>query len=328
MQTSQERFMTVTVEESVSKYNRYNVSIGKTRKTCQNHAAVLKRFVEIVGKETLITAVTVEVIEDYRGKLFDGGIKAVSVNTNLRSVKAFLRWSVQRGWLATCPDIEFVKERKQPPKPAFSDAEFETLLTATESECTILLRLRAKAIVLVLYDTGMRVGELCAAKFSDIAHQKIDGEVAHLLHLYASKTDNYRLAIFREVTWQAIQSYRAELAEPHGQGYKRQGTNPDTIFVSAKNLSQPLTVTAVQQMLNRLEKQAKIHCNPHKFRRTFADRYLNNTEGGEIEILGELGGWSNGQIIREHYARYRVQTLVRAYRRTLERVKELNKRLC
>jgi hypothetical protein len=81
MQTSQERFMTVTVEESVSKYNRYNVSIGKTRKTCQNHAAVLKRFVEIVGKETLITAVTVEVIEDYRGKLFDGGIKAVSVNT-------------------------------------------------------------------------------------------------------------------------------------------------------------------------------------------------------------------------------------------------------
>jgi integrase len=306
----------VTLDQLVSKYNRQNLSVGKAVITCQNHAAVLKRFTKIVGETLPITELDADILEDYRLELRNLGLSSVSINTNLRSVKALLRWAEKRGYLERCPAVEFVKERKQAPKPALSSEEFQLLLVAAEKEYTLLLRFRAKAILNLLYDTGLRAGELCRARYADIKHLQIDGQAAYSLEIYASKTDEFRPVVFRDRTWQTIKEYREELARPHGRGYKKLGVNPETIFVSTTSF-EPLTVSGLRRMLFRLEARCEIHANPHKFRRTFADRYLNASEGEDSGQLEELGGWSDNRIIRKHYARYRLTALVRAYRRNL-----------
>jgi hypothetical protein len=82
-------------------------------------------------------------------------------------------------------------------------------------------------------------------------------------------------------------------------------------FVSCRNLSnpEPLTISGLRDIFNRLEKECGIHCNPHKFRRSFATTWLDNSGGEDIEILMIVGGWEDFKTVKEHYAHIKTTLL-------------------
>ena len=69
------------------------------------------------------------------------------------------------------------------------------------------------------------------------------------------------------------------------------------VFLTEDGL--PLTPRAVQSMLLRLSKKAKMsgtRCNPHRFRHTFAKTFLMN--GGDIFSLQKILGHSSLEVVR------------------------------
>jgi site-specific recombinase XerD len=71
-------------------------------------------------------------------------------------------------------------------------------LLAAEKEATVLLQLRAKALILLLYDTGLRTSEVCQSKWKDIYCQTIDGDIAYVLRLIGAKTGKTREVVLNQ----------------------------------------------------------------------------------------------------------------------------------
>lgn len=313
----------ITVRELIQLYLDYGESCGWKKPTFDALRASFKHFVTFIGSESGLEnraanqVLTTKLIDGFRLYLTrwkgegERKLSPVSVNSYLRAVRSLLNWSTSREYLARRPVVDLVKVDWEGPKETFTDQEFKQVLDATQKESSLLLQLRARAIVLLLHDTGLRAGELCRAKMRDISHQTHKGKAAHILHVpKPGKRGKPRDVPFSNATWEAIQAYRSDLAQPHGRSYKQRGTNPSWIFTSSKKLDEPMTVYGLRRMCERLEEHANIHNNPHSYRRFFASAWMNNSKGRAIETLAEVGGWSDINTIKKHYGRYRQPTLI------------------
>jgi len=307
----------MTVGNLVSAYHRYGWSVGKRDATQQIHKYALAHFEEFAGADRLVNEIDAQLLDDYRYSLVQKGLKTVSVNSYLRSLRALFRWANRSGRATVdyqFPTIEFMRRGPITPKEVVNQEEFGMLLEATNRESTTLLQVRARAILMILYDTGLRASELCGAQWGDLEHSIIDGQASHTLRIQSAKGGDPRILPLHPNTWATIREYRAELLRPHGRGYRKRGNDPTWLFVSNRDMSEPLTVSGLRRLCERLGRHCQIHANPHKFRHSFASSWINQTEGQEIETLIEIAGWKDRKML-EVYGHYQTPSLVRAARR-------------
>ncbi len=126
--------------------------------------------------------VTRPMVERYQRALFhhrkpDGApLSFRTQSQRLVSVQAFFRWATRAGYLPANPasEIELPKSELRLPKPAFSVAEAEVVLA--QPDIGEPLGLRDRAMLEVLYSTGVRRSELAHLSVFDL-----DGERATLL---------------------------------------------------------------------------------------------------------------------------------------------------
>ena len=312
--------MTMTISTLIEKYHTYNQGSGKRPATLRWHRDSLKIFLEFIGSDTPLARLDQDDLDRYRAHLTGRGLSPHSTNTYLRSLAALLAWADRRHYSAgsPLPPVEFLMTEPVEPKDTFTQAELDTLIGACGLESTILLRLRAVAIILTLADTGLRASELCGARWADLTHPVVDGRPEHTLCVQGAKRGRKRWVIVEERAWAAIQAYRAELAQPHGQAAKKRGLDPAWLFVSGRNLDNPLTVSGLQTMLVRIGGRVGLHANPHMFRRYFADTMLNERDADVHTVLA-LGGWESVDMVERHYTRRRLPRFVRDYRRAVGR---------
>ena len=333
--TSRSRNTSITVistlGELISRFEGYNQSMGLAVATRKGYKRALKVFTDWAGLDTALTEIDECLIDEYREYLIlRGDLSRQSIRTYLRSLKVLLRFAEKKHHLAECPLVELPGVGSQVPKASLSQTELAELLEATEGEQMELLRKRARAIVVTLYGTGMRVSELCQARYSMIETLEVDGEVAHVLLIESAKRGGERPIILSGSVWSAIKSYRdALLLLPNNA---KAVEDLDTLF--ATRSGQALQVEGVQRLISRLV----VRCNeqrrslaggneiellaasPHSFRRSFAVEWLNQSEGRELDVLQEVGGWSDIETVKRHYARYKLETLIRASRRNAPKV--------
>lgn len=306
------------VEEAIELFQIYNKSVNKRPKTIEWHLNSFKHFRKFFENHLKLPLYNLEQddIDKYRLYLLQKGLAVESVNNILRSLSAFLNWAHKRSYLSTPIVVEKVRGDPAGQKPVFNEGEFKQLLAACDKEYTLLLRLRARAILLTLYSTGMRASELVNARWIDIRHIEIDGETAHLLKINGAKRGGERLVILSEAAWLAIQEYREDLALPHGGGRKLFGLDPAWLFVSQRNFNEPLSVAGLQTILYRLGREAQVKVHPHKFRHDFATRWVNteDVKDEDLDVLQKLAGWQSREMLKI-YTSYRAQTLVRSHRK-------------
>jgi len=216
----------------------------------------------------------------------------------IRSLKILLNWAKRRGYITRLPEFDQKALLCKYPvvKPIFSGEDIDLLLAAAKKEATPLLQLRARAVTLLLYDTGLRASELCQAKWKDISCHIIDGDEIHVLRVIGAKTGKPREVVLSKDIWKAILEYREELKQPHGRGYKVSGLDPSWLLVTTCNLidSEPLSVRGLRTIFRRLEKDCDVHSNPHKFRRSFATAWLENfgrSGNRDINVNWRMGGF-------------------------------------
>jgi site-specific recombinase XerD len=185
-------------------------------------------------------------------------------------VRAFLRWAVSEG---ICSE-DVLKNVKWPQAPKPSDS----MIAAAQSDLQRLLAacdlrtwhgVRDFAIILVLYDTGIRRGELLRMNVSDVEDPTRAGSVV-------SGKSGTRVVGMGQAARRAIQDYltRARFAV---------STDHDALWITRSG--DPLGLRGVGKLLDRLKAAAGIEGRlyPHKLRHSYAVEFIRN--GGNAFVL-------------------------------------------
>ena len=140
-------------------YNRYWKD-AKAEKTLRLNAELVVNF---FGSSNPLEDVMPEQIDTFIMSLEDMGNSNATINRKLAALSKMLRFGHERGWLRGMPKIE----RKKEPK-----GRIRWLTYAEEDELVAKFRDLARNdmadLILVLVDTGMRVGEALALEWKDI----------------------------------------------------------------------------------------------------------------------------------------------------------------
>jgi len=200
---------------------------------------------------------------DMRRQMTDslsGRLKPSSVGVRATQAACFFNWLQEQELISANP-MQRVRRPRKPQRvvKTFTDDQLAALFAAAE---TSPRPLRNKAIVFLFLDCGLRLSELLA-----ISPPDYDRDTATLTVKGKG----------RKVRQVKLGRHSREAFEQHLQ--------------TADGASWHLGALGLRNMIRKLGKRAGVHANPHKFRHTFACRFLD--AGGTIDELQYLMGHSH-----------------------------------
>lgn len=289
---------TLTVEQAVQKYLEDQRSHHRRPKTLEWHEHALELFRHylltehhclLLGQITEAQVrgwfVSLSQMRSARGPV----LQTSTVESYARSARAFCHWLVRHTYLHVTPFAHLALPRLETRmlQPLTSE-EWERLLQACHAarKCRVPAEratARNRAILWLLFDTGMRVSEVCRLRLCDV-----DWEQGILL-IRGKGEQARRLSLGHE----GLRHLRAYLdASRLGvtAPVEQRGVGQDHLFLS--ETGRPLTKNGVVLLFGRLRKRAGMRrksVNPSLLRESFALRYLQT--GGEPFILQELLGY-------------------------------------
>ncbi|RJG19505.1 site-specific tyrosine recombinase XerD [Alcanivorax profundi] len=223
------------------------------------------------------------------------GISARTVARQLSAVKSFYRWLKREGRLPEDPALLIERPKTGRPLPkTLTEADVEALLDAPDLDTP--LGLRDRAMLEVLYATGLRVTELITLTQSQINPRQ--GLVRVI-----GKGDKERLVPLGEEALHWLVRYLRE-----GRPILL-GNDQELLFPSLRG-----TCMTRQTFWHRIKQMAQVAgvqkaLSPHTLRHAFATHLLNH--GADLRVVQLLLGHSDLSTtqIYTHVAQQRLQDL-------------------
>lgn len=211
-------------------------------------------------------------------------VSAAFVSLQYRSLQQFWRWLVEVEQEIDQNPFDKLSPPKVPeqPVPVLTEEELKRLLAACRG--TDFRDRRDMAVIRMLVDTGLRVSELASIKLDDLDFKSCTVRVI-------GKGRRARTASFGNKTAEALRRYlRAR------QRHLR--ASSDALWLGSQG---PMGSWGIRQLLERRGEMAGVpHCNPHRFRHTFAHRWLADGNG-ETDLM-RLAGWRSRQMLGRYAA--------------------------
>lgn len=228
------------------------------------------------------------------------GIRASTQARIHSSFKRFYQYALRLGRVRADPTLNLDPPKKPARLPkALSEADVEALLAAPDIETP--LGLRDRAMLEVLYASGLRVTELVTLKASSVS---LDMGVVRVL----GKGSKERLVPLGEESVRWLESYQrtARMSLLAGRA-------SDFVFVAGHG--GPMTRQAFWQLIKRHAGQAipGKPLSPHTLRHAFATHLLNH--GADLRVVQMLLGHADISTtqIYTHVARERLKSLHRKH---------------
>ena len=224
------------------------------------------------------------------------GSAPTSTNRRLTVFKRFFRWAVRERIVDADPTLKLDSARQPLRVPkTLSEAQVEALLGAPDVEAP--LGLRDRAMLELLYASGLRVSELVSLKTVHVSFVECALRVT-------GKGAKERLVPFGEEALVWIERYVAE-ARPAILGRR----TSDALFVTG--LGGPMTRQMFWKLLKAHALKAGIAAplSPHTLRHAFATHLLNH--GADLRAVQMLLGHADisTTTIYTHVARERLKQL-------------------
>ena len=208
------------------------------------------------------------------------GLSGESVVRHLASVRIFFRWAVAMGKVSEDPTLVLERPHRWRRLPNVLSPESMRRLVAAPVEHDLYagnraLRLRDRAMLELMYASGLRASEVCTVGLRDVVESL--GVIRVL-----GKGGKQRLVPMGAPARAALADYlasaRASLVAGGGTPYA---------LVSVRGL--PLTRAAVWQIVKRNAAAAGLgHVHPHMLRHSFATHLLMG--GADLRVVQELLG--------------------------------------
>lgn len=234
-------------------------------------------------------------LKDYLGSIYSE-VKASSLRRKIVAIRQFYLLLHKRRIIEDNPALTLTGPKKDGVLPGALTREEMTKLIEYNYPQN-LKGLRDRAIIEMLYSSGVRVGELISLKIKDMDFK---GKTVNVL----GKGKKERLL---PVTAQAIDSIENYLLK------RPTGKEKDSIiFCNLKG--EQLTERGVQYIIDTLAKNCGIYrkITPHMLRHSFATHFLEN--GMNLRYLQALLGHSNLSTT-EIYTHLSIEELTKVYRK-------------
>lgn len=287
-------------EEFVGRHHAERYLRDQYRRNCRPNTmraslTALELFLSFItgAGKTHLEQITREQIYAFVEHEQDRGLKAVSVLTRLRSVKAFLRFLI---------DEEIVDHHVLSRKITIKVPE--ALPRAMDPDdvrrlLSVVEHVRNRAMILVLLRTGMRIGELLSTKVRDVNLKERRIEIYE-----AQKNRVGRVVYLSDDAQSALVKW-----------FKKRDSPKEFVFYAWGR--DTITYQGARAMFCKYLKQAGLVDNGytlHCLRHTFASELLN--AGMRLECLQQLLGHSSIEMTRR-YARLTDKTREEEYFRAM-----------
>jgi site-specific recombinase XerD len=282
----------MNLQQAKRRYLEYlEIEKNRSQKTVENYGRYLDRFIsfaeERLGKDSgkiNIKQIEQEFVRQYRlylNRLLSvggEGLKKITQNYHIIALRGFLKYLAKIGEQSlTAEQVELGKAPTHE-IDLISYEDLERLLDSAKGDS--LLHLRDKAILEILFSTGLRVSELCHLNRDSINLNR--GEFS-----IKGKGDKIRVVFLSDNSKEAIKRYLD----------KREDVE-EALFVSFSKAKKPkiigrITPRSIQRLIQYYSAKAGItrKVTPHTLRHLFATDLLQN--GADLRSVQMLLGHSN-----------------------------------
>src|SRR3990167_5417672 len=279
----------MTISNLVTDFLEYmEVDKGHSILTVRNYDHYLRRFVAFMKENGVEEPEKIEngLVHKYRlflHRLPDNTgkepIATSTANYHLIALRAFLKYLISRGINTLSPErIELAKTGER--QISFLDSEeLEAILK--QPDLRTPQGIRDKAILDLLFSTGLRVSELCHLKRDDINLEKSEFSVI-------GKGSKVRVVFLDQEARESLKRYLAGRNDKNEFLFIAYGHTNKPLVVSRELLA--ITPRSVQRMIRKYAKRAGItkHVSPHTLRHSFATDLLMS--GADLRSVQSLLG--------------------------------------
>ncbi|RKY39136.1 MAG: tyrosine recombinase XerC [Candidatus Omnitrophota bacterium] len=241
--------------------------------TLRNYHIDLKEFYRFVQRRYSLSTITPFVIREWLVCLSKKNYSNATIARKLACLRSFFKYMKQINRCVLNPMVGICNPRQEKKLPAFlSVDEVLQLITAPLSEKDKLIAVRDYAILMLLYVSGMRVGEMVELNREDV------DLLSAYVQIKKAKGKRFRLVPINKKTSEAIREYLL----------KRGEVKEKKLFLSKRG--HPLCARDIQRIVDKYIRKIGIQkkVSPHSLRHSFATHLLDR--GAELKDVQELLG--------------------------------------
>ncbi|PIW96725.1 hypothetical protein COZ82_03440 [Candidatus Kaiserbacteria bacterium CG_4_8_14_3_um_filter_38_9] len=260
---------------------------GRSVKTIENYDHYLETFLQHT-KVTIPNQLTEELVREFRlwlnrqpGSKVGSQVETMKRRTQnyyLIALRAFLKFLRKRGIQSLSPEIIELAKVPERSLDLISLTELNRLMMAPDLKT--LVGLRDRAILELLFSTGLRISELCGLVTDDLDLTRDEFSVR-------GKGDKVRVVFISEEAKTALKQYlknRQDMDEALFIQYGRKSKAMKDLRLSPRAVQRMLKVYAIKAGITR-------KVTPHVIRHSFATDLLSN--GADLRSVQALLGHAN-----------------------------------
>src|SRR5665213_2989139 len=274
-------------EDAVGQFLEYlELEQNRSPKTIQNYSHYLMRLSDFAG-DIKLADVDSDLIRKWRlwlnrlGTNTSDELSKVTQNYHLIALRSFLRFCVKREWPAMAPDKIELARTTRPQVTFLNPEELERL--ASQPKLESLGGLRDRAIIELLFSSGLRVSELVGLDRDHI-------NLSRREFMVRGKGQKDRPIFISQEAADWIKAYIDKRQDNTKPLFIRYSGNKK---VDLSGNYHRLTARSIQRMVARYARLAGItkHVSPHTLRDSFATDLLMN--GADLRSVQAMLGHSN-----------------------------------
>jgi len=240
------------------------------------------------------------IIRSFLAQLYNKALKKSTAARKLAAVRSFYQYCVQKKWMDENPAKMVNTPKQEKSVPSFlSEEEMEVFLDLPVSDKP--LELRDRAVLELLYATGLRVSELVGIDLSDINFEE------RLIRVMG-KGKKERIVPFGIQAEKHLKQYLKKRFLIHkGQ------IDKEAVFLNYRG--ERLSSRSVQRIVDGYFKKSalKRKLSPHSLRHSFASHLLGR--GADLRVIQELLGHES-LATTQKYTHLNLKRLLEVYKKS------------
>src|SRR3989344_540166 len=256
----------VRLSEANAQFKNYLSEKGRSGSTIVAYGKDIAQLVDYLaqGKKSFVHEVTKDDLSNFLDKLSKEGYTPKSISRKINSIRTFYRFLKVTNNITDDPSllVEHPKYQLAPPR-ILTPTEYRALRDAARNDA------RMSAIIELLLQTGIRIGELTSLKLSDIQKDS--------LHIPAMEKHGERIVPLNKRGDESLKRYLEV----------RPKSDSDHLFITKSG--KPFLIRNIRTSVERYFRLAEIkNAKVNDLRHTFVAHHLKH--GASIVLLSKILG--------------------------------------